>query len=112
MLHLTNRLKNEADIQTLFRKGKGVFDAVCGVKYTKNSKEESRFAIMIGKKVSKKAVVRNKIRRQYRAILRKHLPNIAKGFDVLLIVSPKVKELTYKQKEERLITVLQKGRLL
>lgn len=112
MLALKHRLKNESDIQTLFRKGRGVFDRVCGVKYTKNSKEESRFAIMIGKKVSKKAVDRNKIRRQYRAIIRKHLARIEKGYDILLIVSPAVRDLSYREMEVRLLDVLKKGKLI
>lgn len=62
MLPLKNRLpKNEIDL--LKSKGKRKFSKNFTLLYSINNKENSRFAIIISKKVSKKAVDRNRIKR-------------------------------------------------
>lgn len=105
------RLRKEKDIlRTL--KGKSVFDAACGVKFKKNGTEQSRFAIVTGKKVHKSAVKRNRIRRQYSEILRLHLSDIAAGYDMVFLTSKQALDLTYQEKEERLLRVLKKAGLL
>lgn len=47
---------------------------------------ESQFGISISKKVSKKAVVRNRIKRQIKAIIRQMLANIRPGWQVVIVV--------------------------
>jgi ribonuclease P protein component len=46
----------------------------------------TRFGVAVSQKVSKRSVVRNRIKRQLRAICRKLLPEIVQGFDVVIIV--------------------------
>lgn len=48
----------------------------------------SRIGIIVSTKVSKKAVVRNKIKRRIRESVLKMLPKIKNGFDIVLIVRP------------------------
>lgn len=86
MLSASHRLRKDADIKTLFAKGKGVFDSVCGLKYRPNSLPETRFAVVVGTTVSKRAVVRNQIRRRLREVIRARLPGLKPGFDAVLIV--------------------------
>lgn len=81
-----NRLRHEKDIKALFQKGKSAFGIMIGVKFRPNRLLVSRFAVVIGTKVSKKAVVRNRLKRQVRAIITKHLREIAPGFDVALLI--------------------------
>ena len=50
------------------------------------SAPSSCFGISISKKVSKRAVVRNRIRRQLQAIIRDRLPKISSGWQVVIIV--------------------------
>jgi ribonuclease P protein component len=67
--------------------------------------------IIIGKKVSKKAVVRNKIKRQLREIFRnKFEKNIQKNYDVVIIVSKNIVDKDFKTIEnnfEKLLSKLQ-----
>lgn len=112
MLSAQNRLRHDQDFKLIFGRGKSVFDPVCGIKFAKNQHKYSRFAVVVGTKVSKKAVVRNRVRRQYRAILRKNLGNILPGFDVILLVSNKAIDPTSQEKEDKLLTVFKKARLL
>jgi ribonuclease P protein component len=46
----------------------------------------SCFGISISRKVSKRAVVRNRIKRQIKAIIRRYLPDILPGWRVVIVV--------------------------
>ncbi len=47
---------------------------------------ESQFGISISRKVSKRAVVRNRIKRQIKAIIREKLPHIQPGWQIVIVV--------------------------
>lgn len=111
MLSKDHRIRKDQDVKRVFAKGKGVFDAVCGVKYAKNDLEASRFAIVVGTKVSKSAVKRNRVKRQYREIIRLMMPDIKPGYDVVLLTSAKALELDSGEKTKRLVGVLKKAKL-
>ena len=55
----------------------------------------SCFGISISKKVSKRAVVRNRIKRQLRAIIRDRLPSISPGWQVVIVVRPSAVECDF-----------------
>ncbi len=112
MLSKEFRLRRDKDFQTLFKSKKGVFDSVCGIKFKPNGLSISRFAVVVGVKVSKSAVKRNKIRRHYQEILRHHKEEILTGFDIVLLTSKPALDLEYAKKEIRLLQVLKKGKLL
>lgn len=112
MLSAQNRLRHDQDFKAVFASGKSVFDPMCGIKFAKNKHEFSRFAVVVGTKVSKSAVVRNRVRRQYRAILRENLAKIAPGFDVMLLTSKPAILPTSAEKKDKLMAVFKKARLL
>lgn len=55
----------------------------------------SSFGISISRKVSKRAVVRNRIKRQIKAIIRRFLPEIAPGWQVVIVVRPAAVECEF-----------------
>ena len=112
MLQKENRLRRDKDLKRVFEKGKSVFDEVCGVKVSKNGLDVSRFAVIAGTKVSKSAIKRNRVRRQYREILRLNLNQLKPGYDVVLLTSAKALDLEFHEKEDRLMGVLKKAKLL
>ena len=112
MFKQEHRLKREKDVELVFKKGKGVFDSACGVKFKENGQEVSRFAVVVGTKVHKSAVKRNKIRRQYREIMKRYLSDLKTGVDVVLLTSKGALELDFLEKEARLVKVLRKAGLL
>lgn len=112
MLSRPHRLSLEKDIKTLFAKGKGVFDSCAGLKFRPNGKERSRFAVVVGTKVSKSAVVRNRIRRQIREVIRLRLGEIKPGFDVMFMVRKEAEGKTYSELEGRVTGALRKAKLL
>ena len=66
------------------------------MKIMKNNLDVSRFAFVAGLKISKKAVVRNKIKRRLRYTVREKLPAIQKGIDVLIITLPGIEKQDFK----------------
>jgi ribonuclease P protein component len=60
-------------------------------------KPPTRIGISISQKVSKKAVVRNRIKRQIRAVLRQLLPRISPGWQLVVVVRPGAQECEYAQ---------------
>ena len=55
----------------------------------------SQFGISISRKVHKRAVVRNRIKRQLKAIIRRYLPKIAPGWRVVIVVRPSAVECSF-----------------
>ncbi len=111
MFPTKHRLRKEQDVKAVVKKGRSVFDAVCGVKFKKNDLEVSRFTVVAGLKVSKSAVKRSRVKRQYREIVHLAIDKIKPGFDVVLLTSSKAIDLDYQEKEERLMKVLEKAKL-
>jgi ribonuclease P protein component len=57
----------------------------------------TRIGISISQKVSKRAVVRNRIKRQIRAALRQLLPEISRGCSLVIVVQPQAVQCDYIQ---------------
>lgn len=76
------------------------------VKIARNNLLFSRFGAIIGKKVHKSAVKRNKIKRAIFNFIRLNKYHEAPGRDVLIIVSPMAGRLTGKEIKEELKKVL------
>ena len=106
MLSLKNRLKDGKDFNHVYKNGRSVFFEGIFIKFLENGREESRIGFSVGLKFSKKAVLRNKIKRQLRAILREELKSLKKGFDII-ITPQKIKENEeYARIEEKIKKVL------
>jgi ribonuclease P protein component len=97
MLAKTNRLTKKKDFDAVWQKGRSSFAKIIGVKILANGLEESRFGIMVGLKVSKKAVERNKIKRRIREIIRLEALNLKNGFDIAITVMPAARGLEFNE---------------
>ncbi len=56
------------------------------LKTAENKLQHSRYGFIVSKRVDTRAVVRNRIKRQYRACIENELSNIKQGYDMLFIV--------------------------
>ncbi|NEP09856.1 MAG: ribonuclease P protein component [Symploca sp. SIO2C1] len=75
-------------------------------------KPPTRIGISISQKVSKKAVVRNRIKRQVRAALRHLLPQILPGWQLVVVVRPGSQECDYDQFLRELKQLLVEAKVL
>ncbi len=69
MLGKENRLRRKKDFEEIFKKGRSFKESFLVLKILKNNLKVSRFGFVVSQKVSKKAVVRNKIKRRLREIV-------------------------------------------
>lgn len=100
MLAKENRLKNKKDFERVFKKGKGFKSSFLVLKMASNNLEISRFGFIVSLKISKKAAVRNKIRRRLSEAIRLNLGDIKKGVDVVLIALPGIENKEFTEIQE------------
>lgn len=90
MLPKKNRLKKKKDFEQIFKQGRGFKVDSLYLKIKENNLDSSRFGFIVSKKVSKKAVLRNKIKRKLREIIRLRLKkkDVKIGVDAAIVVMP------------------------
>ena len=111
MLSKNNRLKKRNDFDAVFRKGLKFKEDFLSLRIVKNNYKTSRFGFIVSQKVSKKATLRNRIKRRLRAIIRSRLPKTKKGFDVVLITNPGLEGKDFWELEEILDDLFKKAGL-
>ena len=112
MLPKANRLVKKADFQLLAQKGKPFYSPLFTLKVFKSAREASQFGIVISAKVSKKAVVRNKIKRRMTEIIKKMPASLAKNKKVMILVKPVAATKDYPVIKEELERLFNKAGLL
>jgi len=106
MLPRNYRLLAEKDFSKLFRSGRNFSGEYLGMKASRNGLEQTRIGFAIGTKVAKRAVVRNLLKRRLREILRKTLPHLPTGFDLIIMAKPRSPELSFSELEQAVTALL------
>jgi len=88
MLSQANRLRKTNDFKRVFKNGKGSQADNIFVKVRPSKEEATRIGIIVSKKVAKKAVERNRIRRILSEALRTHIKKVKQGQDIVIVVLP------------------------
>ncbi len=113
-----NRLKRRSDFQTVYRKGirrSSRYFILKAFPANSNSLTEfcdTKIGISISRKVSKKAVVRNRIKRQIRAVFRCLLPKISSPWLIVIVVKAEAKECKYEHFLRELEKLLIKAEII
>ena len=108
MFNQKNRLRKTKEIENAFKIGRSFYNNILGFRVIKNDLEESRFCIIISSKISKKAVVRNKIKRRIRYIINNDLTKIKKSFDVVVVVNKNIIDLDFSDLKNSVVDSLKK----
>jgi ribonuclease P protein component len=113
MLPFKNRLVKRKDFEKIYKHGNFFYFGAIGIKALKNDLNDTRIGISIGLKYSKKAVERNKIKRQIREIAKKNLTKIKSGFDVVITIKKEEKKnINFKELELMYEKALDKAGLI
>ena len=112
MLPKKNRLKNKKDFERIFKQGKSFKEDFLFLKIRKNNLKESRFGFIVSLKVSKKAVLRNKVKRRLREIIKERLPEIKSGIDGVLIAQRNIEEKDFSEIKEVINKLFKKAKIL
>ncbi len=87
MLPSKNRLKKKINFARIEIDGSMYQSKSFGMGvFNRDDKDPSRFGFIISTKISKKAVIRNRIKRIMAEVIRKNLVNIKNGYDVLFLI--------------------------
>lgn len=110
MFKRTNRLVGEKAIQQVYKSGKAYRHQNFTLRYLALT-ASPRLTVVVSTKVSKKAVIRNKLKRLLREHLRLRLADLKPG-DYLVVVNPSAKDLTPEALRQNFLGVLKASNLL
>lgn len=82
------------------------------LKYLGNNLGFSRFAVVASVKVSKKATVRNRLKRQIREIIRLNKEKIKPSHDLVIAANARALDKDYQQLQTELFSLFFKAKLL
>ena len=114
-----NRLRNRRDFRAVYSQGirQHSIHLVLRALLTSQleqqfSIEPTRLGISISQKVSKKAVVRNRIKRQIKAAFRELLPIIPPGWKIVIVVRSRAIECKYEHFLRELKQLLTEAKII
>ncbi|RMG31759.1 MAG: ribonuclease P protein component [Gammaproteobacteria bacterium] len=96
-----HRLRTPAEFRRVFARGQRSSDRELTVLALPNGRPYPRLGMAVSRKVSKKAVVRNRLRRRIREVFRLHRGELP-GLDLVVVARPGAAELDYHTLEQRL----------
>ena len=111
MLAYKNRFHGYGSLRYVYSNGSSVRTQKITVKFAKNPhRKDSRFAVVVSKKVLKSAVGRNRIRRRVYEIIRHELPKIDGTFDVAVMIFHKsVKDISHEELKENIVNTFKEA---
>jgi len=112
MLLRKYKLKKDNDFKKVFKNGRYRQNGFVKIKFLKNNLDISRFSFIVGLKISKKAVQRNKIKRRLEEIIQLNFKQIITGFDIIVLVDKEIIEKEYTRIEENLVYLLKESKII
>ncbi|MBW3537867.1 ribonuclease P protein component [Candidatus Parcubacteria bacterium] len=112
MLARQYRLRQPRDINRVYSRGRFGAAGQLQVKTLKTNWPRSRAAIVVSRKVSKKAVTRNRIRRRLAAQLAAAWATVPAGYDIVVSVRTDVSEAETAALRSQLESALAKSGLI
>jgi ribonuclease P protein component len=102
VLEKINRIGSKKDFLEIKNKGEMSYSPIFGLLILKKEDEEKKFGFIISKKISKRAVDRNKIKRYLSEAVRRSLKDIKEGTRGVFLVK---REILNKKLEEIVVEV-------
>ena len=112
MLKKELRIRKQKDFENIYSKGVYYSEGFLAVKFIENKKLFSRFGFIVSKKISKKAVERNRIKRILRESIRLSKNQIKEGYDIIFITRNGIESRAYREISNTVEKLLMKSGLL
>lgn len=107
MLTKPLRLRKAADITRVYKKGTyGGSAGMLSVKALVSGRSTPRVVVVVAKKVSKRAVVRNRLRRRVVGDLERHWQTVRPGYDIVVSVHSDLSTLPAEKLHDHLFRAL------
>lgn len=111
MLPKENRLKKKKDFNRVTTRGQQVSGSFLILKFYSNELDLTRVGFVVSKKVSKKAVLRNQVKRRLREAVRAELAQIRTGFDMVFFTRREIQEKEFSDIQQLIKQLLEKAKL-
>lgn len=114
MISKKNRFHGLGSVRPLYRRGQSARSPHMGLKYAPNRRRETyRAAVVVSKKVSKSAVVRNRIRRRVYEALRAQQDRITEPYDIVFTVySDKLADMPADELTKTVDSLLKQAKII
>jgi len=97
MLPAANRLRKTRDINLVYKRGVYGGAGDLSVKVMPNRLPQSRLVVVVGKKIDKRAVVRNRIRRRLVESVRQMWATVPASYDIVVSVRADLSERPFDE---------------
>ncbi|HEX7260114.1 MAG TPA: ribonuclease P protein component [Candidatus Saccharimonadia bacterium] len=112
MLASPNRLKQPSDIARVFRRGRQGVSGPLVLKAAPSGAVASRGVVVVSKKVSKRAVIRNRIRRRIGAMLAERWATVTPGYDIVITVHSNIAETPAPELAKHLDEAIRRAKMI
>lgn len=112
MLPKRHRITKEEEFKKVVNRGKLVGGELISLKVKKATGGEARVGFIVGKKVSKKAILRNKAKRRLRAAVARFIEKLKPGADVVVMPRADITKRNFKEIALEVEKIFKKSRLL
>lgn len=108
MLAYKYRFHGHGSLRYVFKNGRTIRSRFIVVRYLENPRRQhSRLAVIVSKKVHKRAVRRNRIRRRVYEIVRHNLSQHAQVYDIAIIItSPETDSMSHQDLSQHIFGLL------
>ena len=104
-----NIIKESKDFENIIHKGKFIRNNYYILYYLKNDDNKYyRFGISVGKKISNRAVIRNKLKRRLKTIIDNHKNFYQNNQDYIIIMKRSCLEASFEELENGFIDLINK----
>jgi ribonuclease P protein component len=107
MLPKNHRLRQKRDFKRVYQRGKSLALPCFVLYWHKNRENDARIGFSVSKKIGK-AVTRNHLKRQCRAIAKEYLSKFPPGYDYIFILRTAAATADYAELSKQLVQALQK----
>lgn len=101
-----HRLTDKLKIEEVFKKGRIINSNFFFIKFRRNRLPFSRFLVIVSSKISKKAVIRNKVKRRLNEIIRLNVLKDKPGYDLIVMTKSGILDQEYSKLREVLVNEL------
>lgn len=114
------RLQDHRAFPQIYSRGKRRSGSLLGLTYLPRSHgrsrrdkaSASRFAVVVSKKVSRKATLRNRVKRRVRSAVYPLLSQIQPGYWIVFSARPSILTSSWEEVRQEVIRLLEKARLI
>ena len=101
-----NIIKESKEFDNIIHTGKYLKNNYYIIYYKDKSSDYYRFGLSVGKKISKRAVDRNKLKRRLKSIIDNNKNSYPKTKDYIIIMKGRCMESTYEELEQAFLNII------